>query len=97
MEESKGPPRAGPSRFHTNRAHGDRPHPGSVPGKLFDVGWDDDEDDDWPERETDPEVIARKRANAAVVATAANRALRIVYGFLGLLLIFVIVLAIVFL
>ncbi len=61
------------------------------------MGWDDDEDDDWPERETDPEVIARKRANAAVVATAANRALRIVYGFLGLLLIFVIVLTIVFL
>ncbi len=93
----------GPFAFpHESRTRGQTPpgvcpHPGSVPGKLFDVGWDDDEDDDWPERETDPEVIARKRANAVVVVTAANRALRIVYGFLGLLLIFVIVLAIVFL
>ncbi len=60
------------------------------------MGWDD-EDDDWPERETDPEVIARKRENARIVTVSANRAARIVYGFLGLLLIFVIVLAIVFL
>ena len=60
------------------------------------MGWDD-EDDDWQERETDPEVIARKRENARIVSVSANRAARIVYGFLGLLLIFVIVLAIVFL
>ncbi|MBJ7366387.1 MAG: hypothetical protein JHC53_07280, partial [Thermoleophilia bacterium] len=60
------------------------------------MGWDDEDEDDWPARETDPEVIARKRENAKVVATGANRAVRIVYGFLALLLIFVIVLAIVF-
>lgn len=60
------------------------------------MGWDDDDDkDDWPERETDPEVIARKKENARVVTEGANRAARIVYGFLALLLIFVIVLAIV--
>ncbi len=61
------------------------------------MGGDDEDDDDWPERETDPEVIARKRENARIVTVSANRAARIVYGFLGLLLIFVIVLAIVFL
>jgi hypothetical protein len=60
------------------------------------MGWDD-EDDDWPERETDPEAIARKRENARIVSVSANRAVRIVYAFLALLLIFVIVLAIVFL
>lgn len=58
------------------------------------MGWDD-EDDDWPERETDPEVIAKKRENARVVATGANRAVRLVYATLAILLIIVIVLAIV--
>ena len=58
------------------------------------MGWDDDEDD-WPERETDPEVIARKRENARVVATGANRAVRLVYATLAIMLIIVIVLAIV--
>ena len=67
------------------------------PGSIGAMGWDDEDDDDWPERETDPEVIARKRENARIVTVSANRAARIVYGFLGLLLIFVIVLAIVFL
>ncbi|MSO44621.1 MAG: hypothetical protein EXQ74_04865 [Thermoleophilia bacterium] len=60
------------------------------------MGWDDNTDEeDWPERETDPDVIATKRENARVVATGANRAVRLVYAFLALLLIFVIVLAIV--
>ena len=59
------------------------------------MGWDDDDKDDWPERETDPEVIARKKENARVVTEGANRAARIVYAFLALLLILVIVLAIV--
>lgn len=58
------------------------------------MGWDD-EDDDWPERETDPEVIAKKRENARVVATGASRAVRLVYATLAILLIIVIVLAIV--
>ena len=58
------------------------------------MGWDDEEDDDWPERDTNPDVIAKKRENAKVVATGANRAVRIVYAFLALLLILVIVLAI---
>lgn len=58
------------------------------------MGWDD-EDDDWPERDTDPEVIARKRENARVVSMGANRAVRLVYAVLALLLIFVIVLAVV--
>jgi hypothetical protein len=55
----------------------------------------DDEDDDWPERDTDPETIAKKRENARVVAIGANRAVRLIYAVLALLLIFVIVLAIV--
>jgi hypothetical protein len=59
------------------------------------MGWDD-EDDDWPEPETDPDVIARKRENARVVAVGANRAVRLVYAVLALLLILVIVLAIIF-
>jgi hypothetical protein len=59
------------------------------------MGWDDDEKDDWPERETDPEVIAKKRENARVVALGANRAVRLVYATLAILLIIVIVLAIV--
>jgi hypothetical protein len=58
------------------------------------MGWDD-EDDDWPERDTDPETIAKKRENARVVAIGANRAVRLIYAVLALLLIFVIVLAIV--
>lgn len=58
------------------------------------MGWDDDEDD-WPERDTDPETIAKKRENARVVAIGANRAVRLIYAVLALMLIFVIVLAIV--
>ncbi|MBM3634475.1 MAG: hypothetical protein FJW99_04185 [Actinobacteria bacterium] len=58
------------------------------------MGWDD-EDDDWPERETDPEVIAKKRENARVAAVGANRAVRLVYATLAILLIIVIVLAII--
>lgn len=58
------------------------------------MGWDDDEDD-WPERETDPEVIAKKRENARVVTVGANRAVRLVYATLAILVIIVIVLAIV--
>lgn len=58
------------------------------------MGWDDEEED-WPERETDPEVIAKKRENARVVAVGANRAVRLVYATLAILLIIVIVLAIV--
>jgi hypothetical protein len=58
------------------------------------MGWDD-EDDDWPERDTDPETIAKKRENARVVAIGANRAVRLIYAVLALMLIFVIVLAIV--
>jgi hypothetical protein len=58
------------------------------------MGWDD-EDDDWPERETDPDTIAKKRENARVVAIGANRAVRLIYAVLALMLIFVIVLAIV--
>ena len=59
------------------------------------MGWDD-EDDDWPtERETDPEVIAKKRENARVVAIGANRAVRLIYATLAVMLITVIVLAIV--
>ena len=58
------------------------------------MGWDD-EGDDWPERDTDPETIARKRENAKVVAQGANRAVRLVYATLAILLILVIVLAII--
>lgn len=58
------------------------------------MGWDD-EDDDWPERDSDPEVIAKKRENARVVALGANRAVRLVYATLAILLIIVIVLAII--
>jgi hypothetical protein len=58
------------------------------------MGWDDDEDD-WPERDTDPETIAKKRENARVVAIGANRAVRLIYAVLALILILVIVLAIV--
>lgn len=58
------------------------------------MGWDDDEDD-WPERDSDPESIAKKRENAHQVAIGANRAVRLIYAALALLLIFVIVLAIV--
>jgi hypothetical protein len=58
------------------------------------MGWDDDEDD-WPERDTDPEAIAKKRENARVVAIGANRAVRLIYAVLALILILVIVLAIV--
>ncbi|MBM3665290.1 MAG: hypothetical protein FJW92_05815 [Actinobacteria bacterium] len=58
------------------------------------MGWDD-EDDDWPERDTDPEVIARKRENARVVTLRANRAVRVAYATLAVLLVAVIVLAIV--
>ncbi len=62
---------------------------------LSPMGWDD-EDDDWPaERETDPEVIAKKRENARVVAIGANRAVRLIYATLAVMLITVIVLAIV--
>lgn len=59
------------------------------------MGWDDEDDDEWPERETDPEVIAKKRENARVVAIGANRAVRLVYATLAILVIIVIVLAIV--
>lgn len=58
------------------------------------MGWDDEEDD-WPERDSDPEVIAKKRENARVVALGANRAVRLVYAALAILLIIVIVLAII--
>jgi hypothetical protein len=58
------------------------------------MGWDDDEDD-WPERDTDPETIAKKRENARVVAIGANRAVRLIYAVLALILILVIILAIV--
>ena len=58
------------------------------------MGWDDDEDD-WPERDTDPETIAKKRENARVVAIGANRAVRLIYAMLALILILVIILAIV--
>jgi hypothetical protein len=58
------------------------------------MGWDDDEDD-WPERDTDPDTIAKKRENARVVAIGANRAVRLIYAVLALILILVIVLAIV--
>ena len=51
------------------------------------MGWDDEDDDDWPERDTNPDVIAKKRENAKVVATGANRAVRIVYAFLAILVI----------
>ena len=58
------------------------------------MDWDDDEDD-WPERDTDPETIAKKRENARVVAIGANRAVRLIYAVLALILILVIILAIV--
>ena len=58
------------------------------------MGWDDDEDD-WPERDTDPDTIAKKRENARVVAIGANRAVRLIYAVLALILILVIILAIV--
>ena len=58
------------------------------------MGWDDEEEE-WPERETDPEVIAKKRENARVVAIGANRAVRLVYATLAIFVIIVIVLAIV--
>ena len=58
------------------------------------MGCDDDEDD-WPERDTDPETIAKKRENARVVAIGANRAVRLIYAVLALILILVIILAIV--
>lgn len=58
------------------------------------MGWDDDEDE-WPERDTDPETIAKKRENARVVAIGANRAVRLIYAVLALILILVIILAIV--
>ncbi len=53
------------------------------------------DDDDWPEPDTDPEVITRKRENARAAAIGATRALRLVYAALAILLVVVIVLAIV--
>ena len=57
------------------------------------MGWDDE--DDWPERETDPEVLATKRENARVATLGASRAVRVAYATLAVLLVLVIVLAIV--
>ncbi|MFM8828163.1 MAG: hypothetical protein ACKORG_00970 [Actinomycetota bacterium] len=56
------------------------------------MGWDDDE---WPERDTDPEVIEKKRENARQATAGATRALRVVYAALAVMLVIVIVLAIV--
>ena len=49
----------------------------------------------WLDWRADPETIARKRENAKVVAQGANRAVRLVYATLAILLILVIVLAII--
>ncbi len=57
------------------------------------MGWDDEDDDDWPEPERDPAKLEQRRVAIRQILLGANRAVRIVYAALGLLVIIVIVLA----